>query len=177
MQEPTQDKQEGAGASVGLDQFRENNEFQHLMDHGRDRGYLTFDEINDSLIHEELDADQIEEVLQAFAEEGIKVVDKIIDLPIPTVGGVPAPEILPKDTDVHDDELAVVEGVQIDDSVRMWLREIGKRPLLSLDSEIRLAERIERGDIAAKQTLPEANLRLVVSIAKRYTGRGMSFPT
>jgi RNA polymerase primary sigma factor len=161
---------------MGLDQFRENNEFQHLMDHGRDRGYLTFDEINDSLVHEELDADQIEEVLQAFAEEGIKVVDKIIDLPIPTVGGVPAPEILPKDTDVHEDELAVVEGVQIDDSVRMWLREIGKRPLLSLDNEIRLAERIERGDLAAKQTLTEANLRLVVSIAKRYTGRGMSFP-
>jgi RNA polymerase primary sigma factor len=174
MQEIRQEKQGGA-VTGGLDQFRENNEFQHLIDHGRDRGYLTFDEINDSLVHEELDAEQIEEVLQAFAEEGIKVVDKIIELPVPTVGGVPAPEILPKD-EMHDEDLAVVEGVQVDDSVRMWLREIGKRPLLTLDKEIRLAERIENGDLLAKQELTEANLRLVVSIAKRYTGRGMAFP-
>ncbi len=74
------------------------------------------------------------------------------------------------------DELAAVEGMPLDDSVRMWLREIGRTHLLSLDEEIRLAKRIERGDQDAKAILTQANLRLVVSIAKRYTLRGMSFP-
>jgi hypothetical protein len=68
------------------------------------------------------------------------------------------------------------DGLPLDDSVRMWLREIGKTHLLSMDQEIRLAKRVERGDLEAKLILVEANLRLVVSIAKRYAGRGMSFP-
>jgi RNA polymerase primary sigma factor len=75
-----------------------------------------------------------------------------------------------------EDELSGSEGIPLDDSVRMWLREIGRTHLLSLDEEIRLAKRIERGDGEAKLVLTQANLRLVVSIAKRYTLRGMSFP-
>lgn len=74
------------------------------------------------------------------------------------------------------EELAAMEGMPLDDSVRMWLREIGRTTLLSLDEEIRLAKRIERGNEEAKAILTQANLRLVVSIAKRYTLRGMSFP-
>ena len=74
------------------------------------------------------------------------------------------------------DDLAALEGMPLDDSVRMWLREVGRTHLLSLEEEIRLAKRIERGDQDAKATLTQANLRLVVSIAKRYTLRGMSFP-
>ncbi len=74
------------------------------------------------------------------------------------------------------DDLAALEGLPLDDSVRMWLREVGRTHLLSLDEEIRLAKRIERGDQDAKAILTQANLRLVVSIAKRYTLRGMSFP-
>ena len=74
------------------------------------------------------------------------------------------------------DDLAALEGMPLDDSVRMWLREVGRTHLLSLEEEIRLAKRIERGDQEAKAVLTQANLRLVVSIAKRYTLRGMSFP-
>ncbi len=74
------------------------------------------------------------------------------------------------------EELTPTEGMPLDDSVRMWLREIGRTHLLSLTEEIRLAKRIERGDELAKSILTQANLRLVVSIAKRYTLRGMSFP-
>ena len=75
-----------------------------------------------------------------------------------------------------EEDMAAMEGMPLDDSVRMWLREIGRTHLLSLEEEIRLAKRIERGDQEAKAILTQANLRLVVSIAKRYTLRGMSFP-
>ena len=73
-------------------------------------------------------------------------------------------------------DLSVPEGVSIEDPVRMYLKEIGKVPLLSAEEEIELAKRMEQGDEAAKKRLAEANLRLVVSIAKRYVGRGMLFP-
>ncbi len=72
-------------------------------------------------------------------------------------------------------DLSVPEGVGIEDPVRMYLKEIGKIPLLSLEDETRLAKRIEQGDEEARRELAEANLRLVVSIAKRYAGRGMQF--
>jgi RNA polymerase primary sigma factor len=166
---------EGGVSTVAIEQFKDNNEFRHLIDHGKDQGYLTFDEINDTLSHEELDADQIEEIFQAFADEGIKVIGKLKDLPNPLAGGMGGAAVI-KDPDSVDDEMVNVEGLPIDDSVRMWLREIGKTPLLTLDAEISLAKRIERGDHAAKDTLTRANLRLVVSIAKRYSGRGMAFP-
>jgi RNA polymerase primary sigma factor len=161
---------------VAIEQFKENNEYRLLLENGRHRGYLTFDEINDSLVHEELDAEQIEEVLQTFEDEGIKVVDRLKDIPVPLpLDAAPVAPSL-KVAGVPEDELPHVDGMQVDDSVRMWLREIGKRPLLSMEREIVLAERIERGDVHAKAELTEANLRLVVSIAKRYSGRGMSFP-
>ena len=73
-------------------------------------------------------------------------------------------------------DLSVPEGVSIEDPVRMYLKEIGKVPLLSAEEEIELAKRMENGDEAAKKRLAEANLRLVVSIAKRYVGRGNAFP-
>ena len=79
------------------------------------------------------------------------------------------------DRDIPED-IPVMDGVPLDDSVRMWLREVGRTQLLSLEEEIRLAKRIERGDRDAKAVLTKANLRLVISIAKRYTLRGMSFP-
>lgn len=80
------------------------------------------------------------------------------------------------DDPIEDEtEIAVPDGVSIEDPVRMYLKEIGKVPLLSADEEIKLAQRMEEGDEAAKKKLAEANLRLVVSIAKRYVGRGMLF--
>ncbi len=78
-----------------------------------------------------------------------------------------------KETEAAEVDLAEMEGLPLDDSVRMWLREIGKIPLLTMAEEISLAKRIEAGDDEAKAILTEANLRLVVSIAKRYSGRGM----
>ena len=80
-----------------------------------------------------------------------------------------------EDTDVENIDLTVPEGVSIEDPVRMYLKEIGKVPLLTADEEIELAKRMEDGDENAKKRLAEANLRLVVSIAKRYVGRGMLF--
>jgi len=162
-------------SSVAIEQYKDNNEFRHLIDHGKDQGYLTFDEINDTLMHEELDAEQIEEIFQAFADEGIKVIGKLKETPI-RLGSVTGSGTVVKDEDAPEGEMGSMEGLPIDDSVRMWLREIGKTPLLTLDAEIDLAKRIEKGDQRSKDTLTRANLRLVVSIAKRYSGRGMAFP-
>ena len=161
---------------MALDQVKDNNEFKRLMDHGKESGFLTYDEINDSLSQEELDADQIEEMLQAFADEGIEIVVKTKDYVVPVGEGITAPVSVAHEMEMVDEDLAAMEGVPVDDSVRMWLREIGRTPLLSLDREIDLAKRIEQGDQRAKDTLTQANLRLVVSIAKRYSGRGMAFP-
>ena len=145
------------------------------MDHGKEAGYLTYDEINDSFVSDDLDPEQIEEMLQAFADEGIEIVvkHKEFTLPLgedgqPVTAGSKATEL--------SEEFGSMEGLPVDDSVRMWLREIGKTPLLSLEREIELARRIEMGDEQSKHTLTQANLRLVVSIAKRYSGRGMAFP-
>ncbi len=89
---------------------------------------------------------------------------------------LPEPEALPEDQNIVDDlDLSVPEGISTDDPVRMYLKEIGKVPLLTADEEIELAKRMEQGDEEAKRKLAEANLRLVVSIAKRYVGRGMLF--
>jgi RNA polymerase primary sigma factor len=167
---------EGRTNRVALEQVKHNNEFRRLLDYGKDRGFLTFDEINDSLLHEDLDADQIEEMLQLFADEGIEVVGKMRDLPQALVGSLQNGEEAAKEVELAEEEIAAMEGVPVEDSVRMWLREIGKTPLLSLEDEIELAKEIEKGNPAAKDDLIRANLRLVVSIAKRYTGRGMSFP-
>ena len=81
----------------------------------------------------------------------------------------------PSEPELTADDLAALEGMPLDDSVRMWLREVGRTHLLTLSEEIRLAKRIERGDHEAKAVLTQANLRLVVSIAKRYTLRGDVF--
>ncbi|MDK2855795.1 MAG: polymerase primary sigma factor [Bacillota bacterium] len=137
--------------------------FAELLKKGKKRGSLTYTEIMDALQNVELDADQIDRIYAALAEAGIEVVDE---------GGPPEPlaEPVPEDLD-----LTVPEGVAIDDPVRMYLKEIGRVPLLTPEEEIELAKRIEKGDLEAKRRLAEANLRLVVSIAKRYVGRGMLF--
>ena len=167
---------------MAVEEIKDNVEVRKLLDEGRRKGVLTYDEINDTLSRQEdLDAEQVEDLLQAFADEGIQIVDKVKDATIieetPTPGDIPAPDV-----DAHDKEVAAVEGLPIDDSVRMWLREIGRTPLLTMTEEVRLAKAIEEGEgktpeaQIAKEKLIQANLRLVVSIAKRYSGRGMSFP-
>ncbi|MCL5283638.1 MAG: RNA polymerase sigma factor RpoD [Armatimonadetes bacterium] len=151
--------------------------FPQLIQQGQQKGFITYDEINDSLPPDGVDPDQIDDLLCQLEEENISILGKQSDLA--TAVGEPVQYEQRADTheiEVTDLELAAVEGASLDDSVRMWLREIGKTPLLTLEREIELAQRIEGGDWAAKQLLCESNLRLVVSIAKRYSGRGMSFP-
>ncbi len=125
----------------------------------RKKNVLEYKEIMDSLGELELDPDQIDKVYEYFEAQGIDV-----------LGAMDMEEDVEKEIDI-----SLPEGINIDDPVRMYLKEIGKVPLLSADEEIELARRMEEGDEAAKKKLAEANLRLVVSIAKRYVGRGMLF--
>ena len=137
-----------------------------LIDKAKKEGTITTKQIMDAIENIELGPEQIEKIYEAFDALGVEVIDtELADMP--NVG----------DDDNFEEEvdISVPEGISIDDPVRMYLKEIGKVPLLSSDEEIELANRIEAGDAAAKKKLAEANLRLVVSIAKRYVGRGMLF--
>jgi len=164
----------GVESKMAVDQLKESDELRKLIDVGKRRGVLTYDEINDVLGNrEELDAEQADDLLQTFADEGIRVVEKASDFHPDQAVQV---EEGKAEIEAAEEDLAALEGMPIDDSVRMWLREIGKTPLLTMAEEVALAKRIEAGDQEAKAILTQANLRLVVSIAKRYSGRGMSFP-
>ena len=123
------------------------------------KGVLEYKEIMDYLSDIELDSDQMDKVYEFLESQGIDM-----------IGNIDAEEEVEKDID-----LTLPEGINIDDPVRMYLKEIGKVPLLSAEEETELARRMEEGDEEAKKKLAEANLRLVVSIAKRYVGRGMLF--
>ncbi len=139
---------------------------------GKRKGALSYGEIADSLQGLELGVDQMDEIYEALADAGIEVVgDRPEDDAGDTAEGEPDSNL---DDEVEID-LSVPEGIAIDDPVRMYLKEIGRVPLLSAEEEVELAKRIEQGDEEAKRRLAEANLRLVVSIAKRYVGRGMLF--
>ena len=156
-------------------ELKGSDRLQKLIEEGKRSGVLTYDQINDTLSHEDLNAEQVDDILQTFADEGIRVVEKIKEAPA-GFEVFEEEETGTKEVEAAEGELAELEGLPLDDSVRMWLREIGKTPLLTMVQEISLAKRIEAGDEEAKAVLTEANLRLVVSIAKRYSGRGMSFP-
>lgn len=158
-----------------------NNDVRKLLAEGKRKGVLTYDEVNDVLSrHEDLDPEQIEDLLQTFADEGIQIVDKAKDELLEEAPQTEEEQI--QEPEPPTEEASSTEGLPIDDSVRMWLREIGKTPLLTMAQEVRLAKTIVEGEgktyeaQIAKEKLIQANLRLVVSIAKRYSGRGMSFP-
>lgn len=140
---------------------------KELIEKGKSKGMLTYKEIMDTLEEIELDPEQIEKIYDNLDEMGIDIIgDEDLGNDIGHDDGL---------EDLEGGEIAVPEGVNIDDPVRMYLKEIGKIPLLTADEEIELAKRIENGEEEAKRKLAEANLRLVVSIAKRYVGRGMLF--
>lgn len=156
-QEPTE---------LNLDQVKEQ-----LVEIGKKRGVLTYKEIMERLSGFDQDSDQMDEFYEFLSEQGVELINE---------SGEEDDDIVPRDEDMEDEEfdlndLSVPPGVKINDPVRMYLKEIGRVPLLSADEEIQLAHRIENGDEEAKRRLAEANLRLVVSIAKRYVGRGMLF--
>ncbi len=148
------------------------------------KNMLEYQEISDYFSDMPLDADQMEKVFDYLEKSGIDVLrlsdmsedidaaadDKLLLLDDDDIDLSEEEEI-----DMENIDLSVPEGVSIEDPVRMYLKEIGKVPLLSAEEEISLAQRMENGDEEAKKRLAEANLRLVVSIAKRYVGRGMLF--
>ncbi|MCP9468121.1 MAG: RNA polymerase sigma factor RpoD [Candidatus Granulicatella sp. P6S_S16_bin.50.1] len=120
----------------------------------------------------ELDAEGMDKLIQKFEDAGVSVVDANGE---PTSQQLSAESQREAETGVVEDDTALSSNTKINDSVRMYLKEIGRVPLLSAEEEVALALRIQEGDTEAKQELAEANLRLVVSIAKRYVGRGMQF--
>ncbi|MDF2929925.1 MAG: sigA, partial [Anaerospora sp.] len=135
-------------------------------------GMLTYAEIMDTLQGEDLSPDEIDDMYEVFTTKGIEIVDEIPDVEVFEGPDQAEIETAPEEVDI---DLSIPEGISIDDPVRMYLKEIGRVPLLTADEEINLAKRMEQGDEEAKRRLAEANLRLVVSIAKRYVGRGMLF--
>ncbi|NLG89461.1 MAG: RNA polymerase sigma factor RpoD [Clostridiaceae bacterium] len=129
---------------------------------GKAKGVLTYKEVMDAFEKIEMPPEQIEKIYDTLEHMGIEVVPEIDD------------DL--EDINIDEDpELSIPEGVTVDDPVRMYLKEIGKVPLLTPEEEIELAKRMEAGEEEPKKRLAEANLRLVVSIAKRYVGRGMLF--
>ena len=148
-----------------LDQVKEQ-----LLEAGKKRGVLTYEEVSEKLSGFEIDSDAIDEYFDFLGEQGVEVLAEEDD-----ADADPNIKQLAKEEEFDLNDLSVPPGVKINDPVRMYLKEIGRVDLLSGEEEIALAERIEQGDEEAKRRLAEANLRLVVSIAKRYVGRGMLF--
>ncbi len=146
---------------------------RELASKGKKKGNLTYSEIEDGLSELDIDKEQIEDIYDSLASMGIEVIgDKDLE-----DDGFASDDDEDEENadDVDFDDISLPKGISIDDPVRMYLKEIGKVPLLSGEEEISLAKRMEEGDEEAKKKLCEANLRLVVSIAKRYVGRGMQF--
>lgn len=139
---------------------------EELLKKGKEKGVLTYEELAENLKGLELDADSLDELYNAFHDNNIEIISENFE-----------------DEDDSDDDgeeisiedVALPKNASINDPVRMYLKEIGKISLLSLDEELALSKRVEEGDEKAKRLLAESNLRLVVSIAKRYVGRNLSF--
>ncbi|MDD6800295.1 MAG: sigma-70 family RNA polymerase sigma factor, partial [Firmicutes bacterium] len=146
-------------------------EVRDLVEKGKAKGTLSNSEIMEALEDVDYDIEQIEKLYETLESNGIEV-----------TGYLDTPEFEEIENEIERYESAedmekmlTQEGLAIDDPVRMYLKEIGKVPLLDADREMVLAELMSKGDVKAKQELVEANLRLVVSIAKRYVGKGMFF--
>lgn len=153
------------------------NTIDSLIEVGKQTGKLTTKAITDALEDTDYDVEQIDRFYEQCSANGIEIIDNIVpdtdsfddleDLSEAAIDGM---------GDVEDDyDSSLSDSIAIDDPVKIYLKEIGRVPLLSPDEEIELAQRMQKGDSAAKKRLAEANLRLVVSIAKRYGGRGMCF--
>ncbi len=156
---------------------------QQLIKTGQKKGSLTYTEIMNVMEEDDLTPDQIDKMYEVFADKGIDIIGEDDQM---TMDDELDDDDTEKVPEIHMD-LSIPEGINIDDPVRMYLKEIGRVPLLSAEEEITLAKTIERGNSPdateeeikagsiAKKKLTDANLRLVVSIAKRYVGRGMLF--
>jgi RNA polymerase primary sigma factor len=151
---------------------------KELVQKGKKRGTLTYTEIMNTLQGVELTPEQIDEIYEHLNAMGIDVVPDSADIEAVSEDAEDHEVVEVVDEENEDAEnidLSVPEGIGIDDPVRMYLKEIGRVPLLTAEEEVELAKAMEQGDEESKRRLAEANLRLVVSIAKRYVGRGMLF--
>ena len=172
MQKELNDASIGAAAAVKKDSTAERKGQQKLSDEritkiveiGKAKGVLKYAEIAEYIDDANAAPEQIDKLYEALEEQNIDVLDDEIEKEVPKI-----------EEETVDFELSMPENINIDDPVRMYLKEIGKVPLLSANEEVELAKRMGEGDQEAKRKLAEANLRLVVSIAKRYVGRGMLF--
>ncbi|EFR40004.1 RNA polymerase sigma factor RpoD [Selenomonas sp. oral taxon 137 str. F0430] len=143
---------------------------ERLLTKGKKNGgSLTYGELIDALQKQDMSPDEMDDMYQRFADEGVDIVDEA------SAADEPAPEEPAEKEEEVEIDLSIPEGVSLDDPVRMYLKEIGHVPLLTAEEEVELAQLMEAGDEEARHRLEEANLRLVVSIAKRYVGRGMLF--
>ncbi len=154
-----------------LEGFEKRHDVRDLIARGKAKGKLTSNEIFEIIDEADCDVEQMEKIYETLESNGIEVTGYLDEDPtkITSIESLGAYE-----TD-DDDESLTTEGIIVDDPVRMYLKEIGKVELLDSDREIELAEKMANGDEEAKNILVESNLRLVVSIAKRYVGRGMFF--
>lgn len=159
----SKEKEVDTNTEMTLDQVKE-----FITELGKKRSKLTYEDVAERLSSFVLDSEQMDEFYEYLGEQGIDIVNESDD-------DNPGTQELEKEEEFDLNDLSVPPGVKINDPVRMYLKEIGRVDLLSAEEEIVLAERIEEGDEEAKRRLAEANLRLVVSIAKRYVGRGMLF--
>ena len=142
----------------------------NIIRKAKEKGKITYGELASEL--DNANTDQIDKVFDAFEDMGVNVLkDDDLDLEEPDLEELEAVE----DIKVEEIDLTNMDGINIDDPVRMYLREIGRISLLSYEEELELAKKVLAGDEEAKQKLAESNLRLVVSIAKKYVGRGMLF--
>ena len=157
-----QPEHSNSNLDLSLDEAKEQ-----IVELGKKQGELAYEDVVDRLARFELESEQIDEFYEYLAEQGIEVVSDIDD--------PDEKEDADKDKEFNLKDISVPLGVKINDPVRMYLKEIGRVDLLTADQEVSLAKRIEENDEEAKMQLAEANLRLVVSIAKRYVGRGMLF--
>lgn len=139
---------------------------KELIAAGKKKGVLTYEELAESLKGLELDSDSLDELYNAFHENNIEIISEDFD---------DADDTTDEGNALSLEDVALPKNASINDPVRMYLKEIGKISLLSSDEELALSKRVEEGDEEAKRILAESNLRLVVSIAKRYVGRNLSF--
>ena len=148
------------------DTNKEKDKVKEIIEKAKSKGKITYSELASQL--DEENPEQIDKVFDAFEDLGVDILQE--DLEEPNIEDLEEVE----DIKLEDLDLSIgMDGINVDDPVRMYLREIGRIPLLTYDQEIELAEKVLQGDEEAKQKLAESNLRLVVSIAKKYVGRGM----
>ena len=157
--------------AVTPEEEKKNNAFKKLVERGKASGHLTAQEIDNLIVEMDLDVDELEKLNDLIDSNNISIID---DFSSETLDGISLEVDLPKETDAAE-TVAVNDNAAMDDPVKVYLKEIGRIPLLTAEEEIELAIRITDDDEQAKKRLAEANLRLVVSIAKRYVGRGMQF--